>query len=537
MSMRHLEYPDIPFHALLRQAADHWPDKTAIKFRGRALTFKEWNHQADAFATGLQALGVRPGDRVALYMPNHPDFEIAFFGCTRCGAVATPINPSFKEREVRYQLEDSGATLIIVHTSLSAAVQGIHNDRPDLRVVVAGNEPGIGDNAPTPRRSDNRIEGAQTFSDVLNMGTQGVADVELGPDDLAALPYSSGTTGLSKGVMLTQSNLVHNAYQFVDTTQSTDADVLLIFLPLYHIYGVSLMATAVASGAKQVLMERFELEAVLDSLQNDAITELYVVPPVMLALAGAPDLHPEQFAGLRFIMSAAAPLAADIARRVSERLQVRVIQAYGMTETSPLTHMVPLELPNDTCESVGTVAADTECRIVDLDSGQDLPIGEVGEVLISGPQVMAGYWNAPQESSAILHGGWISTGDIGRVDESGNLYIVDRKKEMIKHKAFSIAPAELEFLLLEHPAVADCAVTALPDDKAGEVPHAHVVVRSGAQVTPEELQTFVRERVAGYKQIRRIDIVDAIPRTPSGKILRRLLAKSEPAATTSEVRR
>ncbi len=324
--------------------------------------------------------------------------------------------------------------------------------------------------------------------------------------------------------MLTQHNLVCNALQFVEATQTTDRDTLLIFLPLYHIYGVALLAVAATAGAGQVLMERFDLAEVLRLIGEEQITELYVVPPVMLALANAPDLQPEQVRSLRFAMSAAAPLAPEVARRVAQRLDLRIIQAYGMTESSPLTHMVPLDLPDDRMESVGVVAADTACRIVDMDTGErELSPGEVGEVIVTGPQVMAGYWNAPEETAATLRNGWLYSGDSGKVDERGNLFIVDRKKEMIKYKAFSIAPAELESVLLEHPAVSDCAVTGQPDPEAGEVPCAYVVLHPGQQVAPEELKDFVRERVATYKQVRTIELVDAIPRTPSGKILRRVL--------------
>jgi long-chain acyl-CoA synthetase len=309
----------------------------------------------------------------------------------------------------------------------------------------------------------------------------------------------------------------------VEATGTTPEDVLLIFVPLYHIYGVALIGTAVAGGARQVLMERFDLAEMIRLVQAEGVTELFVVPPVMLTLANAPDLRPEQFRSVRFVKSAAAPLAPDVARRVAERLGVRVIQAYGMTEASPLTHMVPLLKPGDTYESVGIPVADTRCRIVDLETGErELPPGDADEVTVAGPQVMAGYWNSPRDTAAALRGGWLHTGDVGRIDQAQNLFVVDRTKEMIKYKAFSIAPAELEAVLLEHPAVADCAVVGQPDSEAGEIPRAFVVLQPHRAVKPEELQQFVRERVAGYKQVRQVDLIEAIPRTPSGKILRRV---------------
>lgn len=507
---RHLEYPHIPYHALLRRAAERVPDKTAIVFRDQRITYAEWDRLASRAAHGFLELGLRPGNRIALYTPNCPEYELAFFGAARMGAVPTSLNPSYKEREVQHQLADSGAAAAVVHASLYPVIATVRPTLPSLRHVVV-----IGDAA-----SDT----ARTFDQLLDGQTDTFPDISIGDDDLATLPYSSGTTGASKGVMLTQRNLVCNALQFVDATDTTDRDVLLVFVPLHHIYGVALMGTAIAGGATQVLMERFDLAEMVRLIQQEQVTELFVVPPVMAALATAPDLRPEKFASLRFIKSAAAPLAPEIARRVSDRLHVPVRQAYGMTESSPLTHMVPPERAADAMGSVGAVVADTECRIVDLETGdQELLNGEVGEVIVAGPQVMAGYWNAPGETAATIRGGWLYTGDIGRVDEEGNLFIVDRKKEMIKYKAFSIAPAELEAVLLEHPAVQDCAVVGQPDDEAGEVPKAFVVLHPDRSAPVEELNAFVAERVAGYKQIRALELLDAIPRTPSGKILRRVL--------------
>ena len=507
---RRLDYPDIPFHALLQRAAKRWPDREAIIFGDRRISFAEWDRLASRCANGLLELGIRKGDRVALFMPNCPEYEITFFGCARIGAVPVPLNPSYREREVCQTVDDAGAVAMVVAAPLQSVVEAARAEMPSLHhVIVVG---------------DTMDEETQSFLGLMTRASETLPAVPVEDGDLAALPYSSGTTGGPKGVMLTQRNLVCNAIQFVDCTQTTESDVLLIFLPLSHIYGVALMATAVAGGAKQMLMERFDLAEVIRLIRAEGVTEFYVAPPVMLALLNAPDLSPGDLKSARFIMSAAAPLAADVARRVADRFDVPVIQAYGMTETSPLTHMVPLDRWGDLIGTVGVVAPDTECRIVDIETGlRELPPGEVGEVTVHGPQVMAGYWNPPADTAAVLQNGWIRTGDIGRVDEDGNLSIVDRKKEMIKYRAFSIAPAELEAVLLEHPAVADCGVTAQPDEEAGEVPRAYVVLRAGQHASPQELQAYVAERVAGYKQIRHVEMVDAIPRTPSGKILRRVL--------------
>jgi acyl-CoA synthetase (AMP-forming)/AMP-acid ligase II len=505
----HLDYPDIPYHALLRHAAERWPNKTALVFGEQRYSYAALNSKATRFAGALQDLGLNKGDRVALFLPNCPEYEIAFFGACRVGAVPTPLNPSYKEREVRYQTNDAGARVLVTHESLLPVVGAARDSLESVETIVVIGKP---------------LWGALAFEDLLSAQSDIYPELSLEADDLAALPYSSGTTGTSKGVMLSQRNLVSNALQFVACTQSSAQDAILIFLPLYHIYGVALMSNAVAAGARQVLMPRFDLAELHRLLIKESVTELFVVPPVMIALAGSPDVDPKAFRSLRFLMSAAAPLAPDVARRVTDRLGVRAIQAYGTTEASPLTHMVAMDDVEAPIDSVGVPAPDTECRIVDLESGtSEMPLGEPGEVVISGPQVMQGYWEAPEETARALRNGWLHTGDVGRVDETGNLYIVDRTKEMIKYKAFSIAPAELEGLLLEHPAVADCAVTGHADEEAGEVPHAFVVLKAEMQVVPGEIQAWAKSRVASYKEIRYLDVVEAIPRTPSGKILRRML--------------
>jgi long-chain acyl-CoA synthetase len=507
---RQLEYPDVPFHALLTRTAEQFPEKSAIVFGDRRISYRELDRDAGRLAQGLLAVGLSRGDRLALFMPNRPEYEIAFFGATRAGLVPTPLNPSYKAQEARYQLAEAGAAAIVVDPSLLPIVDAIRGELPSLQHVVVAAEPS------TP--------GAISLEDVMR-GRQGQGpEIDVSLDDLAAMPFSSGTTGTSKGVMLSHRNLVCNAYQFVEATASTEADVIMVFLPLYHIYGVALMADAVAVGATQVLMPRFDLATMVDLVEREGVTELYVVPPVMLALAGAPDVDPKRFESVRFIMSAAAPLAPETGRKVRSRLGIRVIQAYGMTEASPLTHMVGLADDVYDLENVGVAVADTRCRIVDLESGdRELPAGEIGEIVVAGPQVMAGYWNAPDETERALRDGWLYTGDIGRTDEARNLFLVDRKKEMIKYKAWSIAPAELEAVLLAHPQVADCAVVGHPDVEGGEAPRAYVVSRGDLVVSEDELRRFVADRVAAYKQIRAVEIVDAIPRTPSGKILRRVL--------------
>jgi long-chain acyl-CoA synthetase len=329
--------------------------------------------------------------------------------------------------------------------------------------------------------------------------------------------------------MLTHRNLVSNHLQCTSAARMTERDVLLLFLPFYHIYGSMLMGAAVASGATNCIMERFEAMTALRLTQRYRVTLFYAVPPVLLALSQLPQLREFDLSSVRYIMSGAAPLPPEVARRMQEASGITVLQGYGLTEAAPLTHLNPVDDPAQVRpESVGLRVSDQEEKIVDPDDpSRVLAPGEVGELLVRGPHVMQGYWKAPEETARALRDGWLHTGDIASTDADGFVYIVDRKKEMIKYKGFGIAPAELEALLHEHPAVVDCAVVPRKDPDAGEIPRAFVVRAPGATVTAEELMQFVAGRVATYKQVRAVTFVDEIPKNPSGKILRRVLRERE----------
>jgi long-chain acyl-CoA synthetase len=506
-----LNYPTGPLHAVMRATAERFPDRPAMTFKDEVLTFADFDRESNRLANGLAPLGLGAGDRVALYLPNCPQYQLAFYAASKLGAIACPLNPSYREREITYHVNDSGATVMVTHASLWPVVEACRSDLPNLaRVVVTGDEVAR--------------DGACRYDEVVDSGSAAAPDVVVEQSQLAALPYSSGTTGLPKGVMLTHRALVCNQLQMLHGSGIGPGDVYPIFLPLSHIYGVMLMNIALGSGARQILMERFDLQAVVSTIEKYGVTVLHLVPPVLLALANAAGLDRSQFRTVRYALSAAAPLAPEVARRVEQRLGLRVIQAYGLTETGPASHHSPLAPERARLESVGVVIADTEQRVVDLETGEKvLGPGEVGEICIRGPQLMQGYWNAPEETAKALRNGWLHSGDIGYVDNDGYTFIVDRKKEMIKCRAFSVAPAELEATLLEHPDIADCGVVGAADSDGGEVPNAFVVPRKGCTLDPAALTDFFAKRLAGYKTIRQWHFTDAIPRTPSGKILRRML--------------
>jgi len=506
-----LNYPAGPLHEVMRATAERFPDRPAITFTDTVMTFEAFDRESNRLANGLAALGLTAGDRVALYLPNCPQYQLAFYAASKLGAISCPMNPSYRDREITYHVNDSGAKVMVTDASLWPVVEACRPRLPNLaRVVVTGD--------------DVARNGACRYDDVVDSGSVAAPAVVVEQRQLAALPYSSGTTGLPKGVMLTHRTLVCNQLQYLHGSGIGQSDVYPIFLPLSHIYGVMLMNAALGSGARQILMERFDLETLVSTIQNYGVTVLHLVPPVLLTLANAAGLDRSQFRTVRYALSAAAPLAPDVARRVEQRLGLRVLQAYGLTETGPASHHSSLEPERARLESVGVVMADTEQRVVDLDTGERvLGPGEIGEICIRGPQLMQGYWNAPDETARVLRNGWLHSGDIGFVDEGGYTFIVDRKKEMIKCRAFSVAPAELEATLLEHPDIADCGVVGVADADGGEVPNAFVVPRKGCTLEAAALTDFFAKRLAGYKTIRRWHFTDAIPRTPSGKILRRVL--------------
>jgi long-chain acyl-CoA synthetase len=496
---------NIPIHEVMRATARRYPSRTAISYNGKSISFSEFDADSNRLANALHERGVRHGDRVGLFMPNCPEYELSFYALSKLGAVACPLSPSYRSLELTYQLRDAGASALITHSKLWSVVEGLREELPTIHIFVV----------------DDRRD------DLLREHTADAPDVRVDLDDLAVLPYSSGTTGMPKGVMLTHRNLVCNHTQWGTAAGMTANDAYMVYLPLSHIYGVGLMGLAMWSGATQILLERFDAPTVVTLLEKNPVTILYVVPPILQALLDTPGLTRSHFKNVRYVMSAAAPLAAELANRFHERFGIHVIQGYGMTEASPDTHHSPLEPARIKRQSCGIPVADTEQKIVDLETGErTLACGEIGEIVVRGPQVMRGYWNAPEETARTLRNGWLYTGDIGYVDEDGYLFVVDRKKEMIKWKAFSIAPAELEAVVWQHPDVADCAVIGVPDTEAGEIPKAYVVPRSGRNIEIETLAEWVNSRLAAYKAIRCWEIATKIPRTPSGKILRRELKKS-----------
>src|SRR3954471_13494978 len=507
-----VEIPDqaLPTYVLYR--ARELGDKPALIDgpTGRVLTYAGLDQAVRALAGGLAARGFAKGDVLALMAPNLPEYAVVFHGTAFAGGVITTINPTYTEREVHHQLLDSGATILVTIPLFLETALGAAAGTPVTGVYVLGAQP------------DQELpEGARPFTGLL--GEPLAEQVPVSPDDVVALPYSSGTTGVSKGVMLTHRNLVANIAQVLVPAQMREDENIIAVLPFFHIYGMQvLMNTGLRAGATTITMPRFDLEQFLKLHQDYRITRSFVAPPIVLALAKHPLVDAYDLSALEQVFSGAAPLSAELAEEAGKRLNAEVVQGYGMTELSPVSHLTPPGYYKP--GSVGVTAPNTELRIVHPGSGEDLGPDEDGELWMRGPQVMKGYLNNPTATELTLDDdGWLHTGDIGHVDTDGHVCVVDRLKELIKYKGFQVAPAELESLLLTHAAVADAAVVGLPDEEAGEVPAGYVVLKPGAGATAAEVQAFVAEQVASFKQLRRLELTDAIPKSASGKILRRVL--------------
>lgn len=509
--------PDEPLtDHVLRRAAER-PDHPALIDgpTGRTLTYGELAAAVGRAAAGLAARGLAKGDAVALYSPNLPEYAIAFHGTASAGGVVTTANPLYTARELRGQLEDSKARFMVtVPPLLETAVEAAEGTAVE-EVFVFG-----------------EAVGATPFASLL-AGEGAPPEVEIDPaEDLVALPYSSGTTGLPKGVMLTHGNLVANIRQMVAVDPVAEHEVAIAILPFFHIYGMTVvMNAALAEGATVVTLPRFDLEGFLETLQRYGVTRANLVPPIILALARHPVVDEYDLSALERITSGAAPLSAQIEEACSERLGCMVAQGFGLTETSPVTHFARPDDPWYRQGWVGPPVPNTEVAIRDFESGDLVGPDQRGEVLIRGPQVMKGYLGRARESAvAIDADGWFRTGDVGVCDDDGRLRIVDRAKELIKYKGYQVAPAELEAVLLENPAIADAAVIGIPDPESGEVPKGFVV--ASGPLEEATVLAWVAERVAPYKKLRAVEMVDSIPKSASGKILRRVLIEAERAKAT-----
>jgi long-chain acyl-CoA synthetase len=516
-------------YELFSQATEEHRGKTALSFYGTTFEFERLQALAEKLAASLAASGVKKGDRVALMLPNCPQYVLSFFATVRLGAMVTQINPMYVGREIGHILSDSGAETIVVFADAYEQVKTVLPDT-NLKTVV------VVDLGGEPQGLD---PGHSSFGDFLSIEASPAPGVDIDPaEDVAALQYTGGTTGASKGAMLTHRNLVANVQQTIDVfVQNPDQFTgrkCVGALPFFHIYGLTcVMLFGIRLGVEQVLLPRFEVQEALEVFENDRPTMFSGVPTMYMALmASGADLRRHHLHDVKIFNSGGSALPVNLKRSFEEKVGRPLFEGYGLSEASPVTHNNPPFLGQGREGSIGIPIPSTDARIVDVETGEtEMPIGEPGELIIKGPQVMKGYLNMPEETANVLKNGWLHTGDVAKMDESGYFYIVDRKKDMIVASGYNVYPREVEEVLFEHPDVAEAVAIGVADEYRGETVKAFVVKHSGAQATEKEVLDFCKEGLAAYKAPKTVEFREELPKSAVGKLLRRVLVDEERAKT------
>jgi long-chain acyl-CoA synthetase len=536
-----MTYPTITLPELLERTAAKSPDATALIYFGTTISYEQLQDQVNRLAAGLQALGVAKGDRVALMMPNCPQFVISYFGALRAGAIVTATSSMYTAREVAHQWNDAGVKVVIADRRLFPVIRpalphlasapqivltGLRQYFPQpFSRLCSSLQVAADQECPKAPRPATRRPTMHRWEEILGLSAV-PSPSGLTTADIACLQYTGGTTGTSKGAMLTHTNLVTNACQALEwlTPGTTGPEVMIAALPLFHIYAMTcVMIASVLAGGSMVILPRFELRATLNAIRKYHPTLFHGVPTMYVAFNNAPNVERYGFKSLRVCMSGGAALPVEVRERFEALTSGKLVEGYGLTEASPVTHINP-PTGSPKVGSIGLPLADTVARIVDLDNGErEVAVGEVGEIAIRGPQVMKGYWNKPEETALVLRDGWLYTGDVARKDADGYYYIVDRKKDLIIAGGYNIYPREVEEVLWEYPNILEAAVIGVPDSYRGETVKAFVVLQPGTSATADEIMAFCRERLAAYKVPRLVVFRESLPKSGVGKYLRRAL--------------
>ncbi|WP_210364982.1 long-chain-fatty-acid--CoA ligase [Bacillus sp. REN3] len=533
----------------LKQTAEKYPDKTAIHFMGKELTYRQVYNYAKKLGAYLQSIGIQKGDRVAIMLPNTPQSIISYYGILMAGGIVVQTNPLYMERELEYQMKDSGAKAIITLDILFPRVSKVIPKTDIQNVIVTA----IKDYLPFPKSFvypfiqkkqygiivNVKHEGQNhLFTEIMKQPASEIKEYDYNfEEDLALLQYTGGTTGFPKGVMLTHKNLIANAAMcnaWLYKCKPGEETVLGI-LPFFHVYGMTaVLILAVMQGQKIVLLPKFDPETTLKTIQKQKPTLFPGAPTIYIGLLNHPDIKKYDLSSIESCISGSAPLPAEVQEQFEEITGGKLVEGYGLTESSPVTHANFLWDKKRVKGSIGVPWPDTDSAILSLETGEPLPQGEVGEVAVKGPQVMKGYWNRPEETAMVLKDGWLLTGDLGYMDEEGYFYIVDRKKDMIIAGGYNIYPREIEEVLYEHPAIQEAVAAGIPDPYRGETVKAYVVLKEGFEVTEKELDEYARKHLAAYKVPRLYEFRKELPKTAVGKILRRALVDEEKAKIQDE---
>ncbi|MGO0060041.1 AMP-binding protein [Brevibacillus fluminis] len=536
-----LEYPRVPVTAFLKQSAERFPHQNALYFLGKQITYAQLLSMSYQFAHALMRRGVKKGDRVAIMLPNCPQAVIAYYGTLFAGGTVVMTNPLYTERELIHQLVDSGAEVIVALDQLYGRIEKVMPHVSLTHIILTS----ISDflpffkkmlyplaqrkqksNAPVISYSQN----VEPFLPVLHENAASPIEVDIDPaQDLALLQYTGGTTGVAKGVMLTHRNLVVNTVQCQACLYKMEQgkEKILTALPLFHVFGMTAaMNYGISIGAEIILVPKFDPGQILRLIDKLRPSMFPGAPTMFIGLLNHPDIQTYNLSSIKACVSGSAPLPLEVQTRFEELTQGKIAEGYGLTESSPVTHSNPF-WGRRVSGSIGLPWPDTDCRIVDPGTGEELPQGSIGELAVKGGQVMLGYWNRPEETAAVLRDGWLLTGDVGYMDEDGYFYIVDRKKDMIIAGGFNIYPREVEEVLFEHPSVQEAAVVGVPDPYRGETVKAFIVLKAGCELHEQEMDQFCRQRLAAYKVPRAYEARKELPKTMVGKVLRRQLQEEE----------
>ncbi|MEF2093761.1 AMP-binding protein [Bacillus sp. CFBP9009] len=544
-----LSYEDKPLYSFLKESAEEFPDKVSIHFQGKELTFREVHESALKFAAYLKSIGLQKGERVAVMLPNCPQGVISFFGILMAGGVVVQTNPTYTERELEYQMKDSGAKIILAMDILFPRVSAVAS-RTDIEHIIVT---AIKEYLPFPKNLIYPFIQKKQYGIVINVEHEGnhhlfseimkrkiTEEVTVPIDvdnDLALLQYTGGTTGFPKGVMLTHKNLLANTKMcnaWLYKNKRGEEKILAI-LPFFHVYGMTtVLVLSVMEGNTMIIMPKFDVEATLKTIQKQKPTMFPGAPTMYIGLLNHPDIAKYDLSSINACISGSASLPLEVQEQFEKITGGKLVEGYGLSETSPVTHANFIWDQPRVKGSVGLPWPDTDSAILSLESYEELPPNEIGEIAIKGPQVMKGYWNRPDETELTFKNGWLLTGDLGYMDEQGFFYVVERKKDTIIAGGFNIYPREVEEVLYEHEAIQEVVVAGIPDPYRGETVKAYVVLKKNARATEEELDEFVRKNLASYKVPRSYEFRNELPKTTIGKILRRVLIEEEKKKISEE---
>jgi long-chain acyl-CoA synthetase len=547
-----IDYAQISLGDTLDDTVLKYPDNPATKLIlrymgpasvGGTLTYRQLAQEVDRFAAALSSLGVKKGDRVALMLPNLPQFVIAFYGILKLGAIVVNTNPQYTPREIEHQFADAGAETVVMLSPYYARLQEVQARTAVKRVLITD----LSDYVDGPAkavveaslRKDGMIadvtagpeQGVYRFRDLLAAHDEPPPKVEVGPQDVALFQYTGGTTGVPKAAMLTHCNLVANTIQIRHWIYDIDEgnERMMGAIPFFHVYGmtVAVLFSVYVGGNLLIIPNPRQIDFVMEVIHREKASLYPGVPTMYIGIINHPDVGKYDLRSVKACLSGSAPLPMDVQLKFGEITGGRLVEGYGLTEAAPVTHVNPI-WGDRRAGSIGLPISDVEARIVDYDTFQDKPLREAGELWVRGPQIMAGYWGKPDETAkTVTPDGWLRTGDIAYMDDDGYFYIVDRLKDIIIVGGFNVVPREVEEVLYEHPKVQETVVAGVPDRHSGEIVKAYIVLRAGQQATAEEIIEFCRERLTGYKVPRQVEFRSELPKTMVGKLLRRVLVEEE----------